>query len=80
MADMFTADADGLKLARLAGYVDDGRDYTARIIWHLNRKRYLHEKRPVPMPPAPEVAAGNVEVKKPGVKRQRRKATEAMLA
>ncbi|ENH8631341.1 hypothetical protein ABWW30_003959 [Salmonella enterica] len=80
MADMFTVDDDGLKLAKLTAYVDDGRDYTARIIWHLNRKRYLHEKRPVPMPPAPKVAAGNVEVKKPKVKRQRRKAPEVMQA
>ncbi|EIP3425395.1 hypothetical protein LSE82_004176 [Salmonella enterica] len=76
MTDTYTTDDDGLKLAKLVAYVDDGRDYTARIIWYMNRKRYLHEKRIVPMPPAPKVAKGNVEVKKPKVKRQRRKVTE----
>ncbi|HCA3584007.1 TPA: hypothetical protein MO350_001589 [Salmonella enterica subsp. enterica serovar Java] len=55
---------------------DDGRDYTARIVWRMNRRRYLHEKRFIPMPPAPKVAPGSVEVKKPKVKRQRRKVTE----
>lgn len=76
MTDTYTTDDDGLKLAKLVAYVDDGRDYTARIIWYMNRKRWLHEKRIIPMPPAPKVAAGNVEVKKPKVKRQRRKVTE----
>lgn len=76
MTDTYTTDDDGLKLAKLVAYVDDGRDYTARIIWRMNRKRWLHEKRIIPMPPAPKVAAGNVEVKKPKVKRQRRKVTE----
>lgn len=76
MTDTYTTDDDGLKLAKLVAYVDDGRDYTARIIWYMNRKRWLHEKRIVPMPPAPKVAAGNVEIKKPKVKRQRRKVTE----
>ncbi|ASD86120.1 hypothetical protein QON05_003094 [Salmonella enterica] len=75
MTDTHATD-DGLKLAKLVAYVDDGRDYTARIIWRMNRKRWLHEKRIVPMPPAPKVAAGNVEIKKPKVKRQRRKVTE----
>ncbi|EKQ9924487.1 hypothetical protein JJG61_001751 [Salmonella enterica subsp. enterica serovar Panama] len=76
MTDAHATDDDGLKLAKLVAYVDDGRDYTARIIWYMNRKRWLHEKRIAPMPPAPKVAAGNVEVKKPKVKRQRRKVTE----
>ncbi|EJQ8147443.1 hypothetical protein N8J30_004149 [Salmonella enterica subsp. enterica serovar Newport] len=75
MTDAWATD-DGLKLAKLVAYVDDGRDYTARIVWYMNRKRYIHEKRIVPMPPAPKVAAGSVEVKKPKVKRPRRKVTE----
>ncbi|ELD4017633.1 hypothetical protein QI600_003474 [Salmonella enterica] len=75
MTDAHATD-DGLKLAKLVDYVDDGRDYTARIIWRMNRKRWLHEKRIIPMPPAPEVAAGSIEVKKPKIKRQRRKVTE----
>ncbi|EDW4372063.1 hypothetical protein AAA67_002866 [Salmonella enterica subsp. diarizonae] len=62
MTDTYATDDDGLKLAKLVAYVDDGRDYTARIIWYMNRKRWL--------------AAGNVEIKKPKVKRQRRKVTE----
>uniref|UniRef100_UPI003A90B952 hypothetical protein n=1 Tax=Salmonella enterica TaxID=28901 RepID=UPI003A90B952 len=76
MTDTYATDDDGLRLAKLVAYVDDGRDYTARIIWRMNRKRWLHEKRIIPMPPAPKVAAGSVEVKKPKVKRQRRKVTE----
>ncbi|HAG2283338.1 TPA: hypothetical protein G8W61_003671 [Salmonella enterica] len=75
MTDAYATD-DGLKLAKLAAYVDDGRDYTARIVWYMNRRRYLHEKRIIPMPPAPKVAAGSVEVKKLKVKRPRRKVTE----
>ncbi|EEP0994693.1 hypothetical protein HAY25_001642 [Salmonella enterica] len=75
MTDAYATD-DALKLAKLVAYVDDGRDYTARIIWYMNRKRYIHEKRIVPMPPAPKVAKGSVEIKKPKVKRQRRKITE----
>ncbi|EIM5529122.1 hypothetical protein LNM54_000831 [Salmonella enterica subsp. enterica] len=75
MTDAYATD-DALKLAKLVAYVDGGRDYTARIIWHMNRKRYIHEKRIVPMPPAPKVAEGSVEIKKPKVKRQRRKITE----
>ncbi|ENU7734895.1 hypothetical protein ACE3YX_001409 [Salmonella enterica] len=58
---------------------DDGRDHTARIVWRMNRKRYLHEKRIVPRPPAPKVAAGSAEVKKPKIKRRRRKVTEEDL-
>lgn len=76
MTDAHAIDDDGLKLAKLVAYVDDGRDHTARIVWRMNRKRYLHEKRIVPRPPAPKVAAGSVEVKKPKIKRQRQKATE----
>ncbi|EEI4447978.1 hypothetical protein G0S15_001343 [Salmonella enterica] len=75
MTDVSATD-DALKLAKLVAYVDDGRDYTARIIWYMNRKRYIHEKRIIPMPPAPKVAKGSVEIKKPKVKRQRRKITE----
>lgn len=75
MTDAYATD-DDLKLAKLVAYVDDGRDYTARIVWYMNRRRYLHEKRIIPMPPAPKVAEGSVEVKKPKVKRQRRKVTE----
>ncbi|EHL2771757.1 hypothetical protein KCE64_001656 [Salmonella enterica subsp. enterica serovar Hvittingfoss] len=75
MTDAWATD-DGLKLARLVAYVDDGRDYTARIVWYMNRRRYLHEKRIIPMPPAPKVAAGSVEVNKLKVKRPRRKVTE----
>ncbi|HIB1507784.1 TPA: hypothetical protein ACWV5T_002403 [Salmonella enterica subsp. enterica serovar Muenchen] len=75
MTDAYATD-DDLKLAKLAAYVDDGRDYTALIIWRMNRKRYIHEKRIVPMPPAPKVAAGSVEIKRPKVKRQRRKVAE----
>lgn len=76
MTDTYATDDDCLKLAKLVTYVDDGRDYTARIIWYMNRKRWLHEKRIIPMPPSPKVAKGSVEVKKPKVKRQRRKVTE----
>lgn len=75
MTDAYATD-DGLKLAKLVAYVDDGRDYTARIVWYMNRRRHLHEKRIIPMPPAPKVAEGSVEVKKPKVKRQRRKVAE----
>lgn len=75
MTDVFATD-DALKLAKLVAYVDDGRDYIARIIWYMNRKRYIHEKRIIPMPPAPKVAKGSVEIKKPKVKRQRRKIVE----
>lgn len=75
MTDAYATD-DGLKLAKLTAYVDDGRDYTARIVWYMNRRRYLHEKRIIPMPPAPKVAAGSVEVKKLKVRRPRRKVTE----
>lgn len=36
MTDAYATD-DGLKLAKLVAYVDDGRDYTARIVWYMNR-------------------------------------------
>ncbi|EBI9418517.1 hypothetical protein ACFDWB_003126 [Salmonella enterica] len=69
----FDTDAD-LVLTKIV--TDDGLDHTARIVWRMNRKRYLHEKQLIPMPPAPKVAEGSVEVKKQKVKRQRRKVTE----
>lgn len=75
MTDAYATD-NALKLAKLVAYVDDGRDYTARIVWYMNRRRYLHEKRIIPMPPAPKVAAGSVEVKNLKVKRQQRKVVE----
>ncbi len=64
---------DDLRRVKISS--DDGRDHTARIIWRMNRKRYLHEKRIVPMPPAPLVTLVT-EKKKPPVRRKRRKAKE----
>ncbi|ECT1022394.1 hypothetical protein DPO11_20485 [Salmonella enterica] len=75
MTNTYDSD-DDLHLAKLAGHIDDGRDHTARIIWNMNRKRHIHEKRIVPMPPAPKVAEVKVDINKPKVKRQRRKVVE----
>ncbi|EHK3918228.1 hypothetical protein JQA39_004914, partial [Salmonella enterica subsp. enterica serovar Poona] len=38
----FDTDAD-LVLTKIV--TDDGLDHTARIVWRMNRKRYLHEKQ-----------------------------------
>ncbi|EJA5986221.1 hypothetical protein OD507_002705 [Salmonella enterica] len=72
-SEEFDTDAD-LVLTKIV--TDDGRDHTARIVWRMNRKRYLHEKRIVPRPPAPKVTEVNTGKKKQPAKRQRRKATE----
>lgn len=39
---------DDLNLAQLVYYVDAGRDYTPRIIWRMNRKRYMRENASSP--------------------------------
>ncbi|MDB6366702.1 hypothetical protein GPY37_22220 [Photorhabdus kayaii] len=49
------ADTDD-ELVRTAFHIDDGRDYTQRIIHRMKRNFYIHEGVCPPLPPAPQVA------------------------
>ncbi|HAT1683533.1 TPA: hypothetical protein I8Y21_004282 [Klebsiella oxytoca] len=76
MTDSFNSD-DNMILVKLS--TDDGRDYTARLVWQMNYRRYLHDKRVVPMPPAPKVTEVNADAgrkKRLATKRKRRKTGE----
>ncbi|MGV8004065.1 hypothetical protein QPK14_18860 [Photorhabdus temperata subsp. temperata] len=44
------------ELVRTTFHIDDGRDYTQRIIHHMKRNFYIHEGVCPPLPPAPQVA------------------------
>ncbi|WP_445494000.1 hypothetical protein [Photorhabdus sp. SF281] len=49
------ADTDD-ELVRTTFHIDDGRDYTQRIIHRMKRNFYIHEGKCPPLPPAPQVA------------------------
>ncbi|WP_448512320.1 hypothetical protein [Photorhabdus laumondii] len=44
------------ELIRTTFHIDDGRDYTQRIIHRMKRNFYIHEGKCPPLPPAPQVA------------------------
>lgn len=57
------------ELVRSVVTVDDGRDYTAQLVWRMGARRDMRNGVSAPMPPAPRVAAVRVEAKKQPRKR-----------
>ncbi|PQQ32801.1 hypothetical protein C6H64_01475 [Photorhabdus luminescens] len=51
------ADTDD-ELIRTTFHIDDGRDYTQRIIRRMKRNFYIHEGKCPPLTPAPQVVNG----------------------
>lgn len=49
--------------------VDDGRDYSQRIVWQMNQKRHMRNGKSPARPPAPQVAQVRIEPKKKPRKR-----------
>ncbi|KGM29083.1 hypothetical protein KS18_04750 [Photorhabdus luminescens] len=62
------ADTDD-ELIRTTFHIDDGRDYTQRIIRRMKRNFYIHEGKCPPLAPAPQV----VNVKLTPVKKTRKR-------
>jgi len=44
--------------------VDDGRDYSKRIVWQMNQKRYMRNGVVAPKPEAPQVAPASIQKKR----------------
>lgn len=68
------------ELVRSVVTVDDGRDYTARIVWRMGSRRDMRNGVSAAMPPAPQVAAIRVEAKKKPRKRGYRVVQKAIGA
>lgn len=68
------------ELVRSVVTVDDGRDYTARLVWRMRVRRDMRNGVAAPMPPAPQVAAVRVEAKKKPRKRGYRVVQKAIGA
>ncbi|CDZ82710.1 hypothetical protein BN1086_00796 [Citrobacter koseri] len=68
------------ELVRSVVTVDDGRDYTDRIIWKMCSRRNMRNGVSTPLPPAPQVAAVRVEAKKKPRKRGYRVVQKAIGA
>ncbi|MHB9807050.1 hypothetical protein [Pantoea ananatis] len=49
--------------------VDDGRDYSQRIVWQMNQKRHMRNGENPLLPPAPQVAPASIHKKKKKRKR-----------
>ncbi len=60
------------ELVRSVVTVDDGRDYTARLVWRMGSRRDMRNGISVPIPPAPKVSAVRFEAKKKPRKRSYR--------
>ena len=56
-------------LVKASVNIDDGRDYTQRIIWGMNNKRFMRNGEVAPKPEAPQVAPVKIEAKKKSRKR-----------
>lgn len=56
-------------LVKASVKIDDGCDYTKRLLWKMNGRRDMRNGVSVPMPPAPKVAASKIEPKKKPRKR-----------
>lgn len=48
--------------------VDDGRDYSQRIVWQMNQKRYMRNGMVVPKPDAPQVVPATIQKKRKPLK------------
>ncbi|WP_049856967.1 hypothetical protein [Trabulsiella odontotermitis] len=69
--------ADDTKLLKALHYVDDGRDYSYRIVWEMNSRRRISEKR-FELPPAcPQVVKPTLVPKSKPRRRKVRKQTES---
>ena len=62
-------DAIDAKRADASLKVDDGCDYSQRIVWQMNQKRFMRNGNCPPRPPAPQVAPVRFEPKKKPRKR-----------
>lgn len=51
-------------LVKASVNIDDGCDYTQRIIWGMNNKRLMRNGEVSPKPEAPQVAPVKIEPKK----------------
>ncbi|TDT01647.1 hypothetical protein EDF84_101374 [Erwinia rhapontici] len=60
--------------------IDDGCDYTQRIIWGMNNKRSMRNSEVAPKPEAPQVAPVKIEPKKKSRKRGYRVVQKAIGA
>ncbi|WP_431022060.1 hypothetical protein [Erwinia rhapontici] len=60
--------------------IDDGCDYTQRIIWGMNNKRSMRNGEVAPKPEAPQVASVKIEPKKKPRKRGYRVVQKAIGA
>ncbi|WP_089528520.1 hypothetical protein [Pantoea ananatis] len=49
--------------------VDDGRDYSQRIVWQMNQKRHMRNGVVAPKPEAPQVAPASIQKKRKPRKR-----------
>ncbi|SAI93557.1 hypothetical protein [Enterobacter hormaechei] len=68
------------KLVRSVLIIDDGRDYTAHLVWKMGNRRDMRNGVSVPVPPAPKVAAVRVKAKKKPRKRGYRVVQKAIGA
>lgn len=44
--------------------VDDGRDYSQRIVWQMNQKRHMRNSVVAPKPDAPQVVPATIQKKR----------------
>lgn len=68
------------ELVRSVVTVDDGRDYTARLVWRMGGRRDMRNGVSAAMPPAPQVAPVRVEAKNSPRKRGYRVVQKAIGA
>lgn len=57
------------ELVRSVVTVDDGRDYTAQLVWRMGNRRDMRNGVSVPIPKAPKVSTVRVEAKRKPRKR-----------
>lgn len=61
------------ELIKTIVHIDDGRDYTQRIIYDMRSRQYIHEGICPLLPPAPKVAAVTITPKGNGRNKRGRK-------
>ena len=67
-------------LVKASVQIDDGCDYTKRLVWQMNARRSMRNGSSVPMPATPKVAASKIEPKKKSRKRGYRVVQKAIGA
>jgi hypothetical protein len=67
-------------LVKASVKIDDGCDYTKRLVWQMNARRDMRNGVSQPMPPVPKVAAAKIEAKKKPRKRGYRVVQKAIGA